>query len=217
MSFASKPNTFEQQQEACGLILHSIRFAVQVENSAHKPSHAHGISVHTSKQNPWFKLISSWCPRVPSATSKDCLAVYTRMTIVASDFLMYLCIRPDASLHDTYTEQRSIMQTTCQIIYKTQHHGDCQFLPQQRVASLFRHLASSTSMPLRGFTLRSHQAQLLLQAHHRWPSARRAYLWRAPVPCIVQPIHPTATTHPATQAWLLAEHIRRPADHALSF
>ena len=127
MSFASKPNTFEQQQEACGLILHSIRFAVQVENSAHKPSHAHGISMHTSKQNPWVKLISSWYPCVPSATSKDCLAVYTCMSIVASDSCCtYALGRTHLCMIHT-TEQRSIMQTTCQIINKTQHHGDCQF------------------------------------------------------------------------------------------
>jgi hypothetical protein len=103
VSLTSNPNTFEQLQEACGLILHSIRFAVQVENSADKPSHAHDISKHASKQSPWVKLISSWCPCfAATATSKHCLVVYTRMAIVASDSLISLFIRPDTSLHGTY-------------------------------------------------------------------------------------------------------------------
>jgi hypothetical protein len=103
VSLTSKPNTFEQLQEACCLMLHSIRFAVQVEDSANKPSHAHDISKHTSKHSPWVKLISSWFPcRAASATSKHCLVVYTRMTTVASDFLISLVMRPDTPVHDTY-------------------------------------------------------------------------------------------------------------------
>ena len=156
---------------------------MQVENSAHKPPHAHGISKQTSKHSPWVKSIIAWCPcLVVSTMSRHCLVVYTRMTIVTRHFLISLFVRPNTSPHEAY--QRAESKHTNGM---SNHHDDStprglSILPQRRVASLFRHLASSMSMPLRGLTFRSSQEPQLLRAHHRWPSARRQYSLKGPVP-----------------------------------